>query len=282
MSKRNKILSVIYFIIGALFISYDVILLVLSPGTFLDNLKAFTHIWSVLGLIFIFCGVYRLKKGYSYWLDCKKWLKIIIVSLVSLGSIISIISLIFIFNPDVVSKNEKTSSPDYLIVLGGGIDKNGKLPENVMIRIEAAVEFLKDNPETICVVTGGKLDWLPFAEAPEMKNQLVLAGIDSGRVLVEDRAQDTIQNFRFSCELLANYENVKMSEILEKEIVVITSYFHLRRAERLANRMGFKKISGIGTPCTPITAIHIYVREIAAYLKLNLRILFTGQPTTLN
>lgn len=278
MKKFNRNLSILYFVLGAISIVYDIILLVLTPGTILDNLTSFTNIWALLGFLLIFFGIFRLKTGHSIWQNLKKWMKITVISVVSFGGIVAIICLIFIFNPKVVSKSEKGFSPDYMIVLGGGIDKNGKLPKNVIRRIDVAADFLREHPETVCVVTGGQLDWLPYAEAPEMKRQLENRGIESGRIIAEAQAQDTIQNFKYSCKMLADYAGVGQEEILKSNIVVVTSYFHLRRAERLAARMGFENVYGIGAKCTPITALHIYVREIAAYVKLNLRILFTGQP----
>lgn len=274
-TKLNIILISLYFLLAALSISYDVILIIKSPGTLFDNLTSFTHIWTILGLIFVFFGIYRIKKGHSFWKDCKKWLKITITSVVSLGLLICVSCLIFIFSPKLSTENENVP---YMIFLGGGIDKNGKLPEKVMKRVEVAAEYLKNHEETICVVSGGKLKWLPVAEAPEIKNQLVLAGVNPDQILVEDKAQDTIQNFQYSCQVLADYEGVKKTEILKKPIIVLTSYFHLRRAEILAERMGFENIKGIGAPCARLSALHVYVREIAGYIKLNLRILFTGKP----
>ena len=269
---------VFYFILGGLFIFYDIALLISNPGTFLDNLTSFTHIWSLFGLIFIFFAIYRLKKGHSFWKDCKKWLKLTIVSLFTICASISIVCLVFIFNPKTVSPEENA---DYLILLGGGIDKNGQLPENVLERVKVAGEYLKNHEETICVVTGGTLKWLPYPEAPEIKRQLVNYGIKPERILVEDQAKDTIQNFQFSCKILAEHEAVSINEILKSKIIVVTNFFHLRRAERLANRMGFENVKGIGAKTAAFQAPHAYLREIGAYIKLNLRILLTGEPSTL-
>ena len=47
-------------------------------------------------------------------------------------------------------------------------------------------------------------------------------------------------------------------------------------------RMGYKNIKGIPAGCLAIYVLHNYVREICAYVKLNLRILLTGQPKSLS
>ena len=278
---KNKIVAVILITAGILFASYDVLLLCMSPGTFLDNVFSFTHIWAAFGAYLIFCGVYRIKKERSFWSTWKKNVKVCVVSLAAAGVIISVVNLCFILSPKLVDPN---NSVDYVILLGGGIDKNGKLPGNVISRVEAAADFLNrpEQKNAVVVATGGTLLWLPFAEAPELKRQLVLRGVEEERILVEDQALDTIQNFEYSCQMLADFSGVSKQDVLNSDIVVISNYFHLRRAERLAARMGFTSIKGIGAPCEKIKALHIYVREICAYVKLNLRILFTGKPTLLS
>ena len=278
---KNKIIAVILITAGILFASYDVLLLCMSPGTFWDNVFSFTHIWAALGAYLIFCGIYRIKKERSFWSTWKRQVKIVVLTVAAAGVIISIVNLCFILRPKLVDPEK---SVDYVILLGGGIDKNGKLPGNVISRVEATADFLNrpEQKNAVVVVSGGTLHWLPFAEAPELKRQLVLRGVEEERILVEDQALDTIQNFEYSCQMLADFAGVSKQDILNSDIAVITNYFHLRRAERLAARMGFTSIKGIGAPCEKIKALHIYVREICAYIKLNLRILLTGKPEKIN
>ena len=278
---KNKVVAAILITAGILFTTYDVLLLCMSPGTFLDNVFSFTHIWAILGAYLIFCGVYRIKKERSFWSIWKKTVKVCVVVTAAAGLVISIVNLCFILRPKLAQPDK---SVDYVILLGGGIDKNGNLPGNVISRVEVTADFLNrpEQKNTVVVVSGGMLHWLPFAEAPELKRQLVLRGVAGERILVEDQALDTIQNFQYSCQMLADFSGVSKQDILNSDIVVISNYFHLRRAERLATRMGFTSIKGIGAPCEKIKALHIYVREICAYVKLNLRILFTGKPKKIN
>ena len=268
-------MSILLIILGIISISYDCIITFINPGTFWDIVVSFTHIWTALGLYLIFLGIYRIKTRHSFWSIWKKWIKITFVSLFSLGATIALINLIFILNPAIVSVNETAEN---VILLGGGIDKDGKLPASVLTRVEKTAEYLNQHPESVCVVTGGTLKWLPYAEAPELKNQLVNRGVAPEKILVEDQAKDTIQNFQFSCKMLAEYRGLSIEEVLEMPTAVVTSRYHLRRSERLARRIGYKNIKGIPAACPLIYVPHSYVREICAYVKLNLRILFTGQP----
>ncbi len=272
-------MNIFLIILGLISISYDFIITFMNPGTFWDIVVSFTHIWSALGAYLIFLGIYRIKTGHSFWSIWKKWIKITFVVLAGSGITIAIINLIFILNPVIVPVNETAEN---VILLGGGIDKDGNLPKPVLDRVELAAEYLNQHPETICVVTGGTLKWLPYAEAPELKNQLVKKGISAERILVEDQALDTIQNFQLSCRMLSEYRGVDVQQVLNMPTVVVTSRYHLRRSERLARRMGFTNIKGIGAHCPAIYVPHSYVREICAYVKLNLRILLTGEPKKIN
>ena len=268
-------MNTLLIIFGLISIGYDATLILLNPGTFWDNVFSFTHIWLALGAYLIFVAIYRIKTKHSFWSVWKRWIKLTVVSLGAIAAIISIINLTLILNPAVVGTDEKA---EHVILLGGGISKDGVLPKSVISRVEKAAEYLNKNPESICVVTGGTLDWLPYAEAPELKRQLIARGISADRILVEDQALDTIQNFQLSCKMLAEFKNVTVQEILDTPTAVVTSRFHLRRSERLARRMGFTNIKGIPAKCPPVYIIHSYVREICAYVKLNLRILLTGEP----
>ncbi len=268
-------MNILLIIFGSLCILYDAVLILLNPGTFLDNLTSFTHIWLALGLYLIFLGLYRKKTRHSFWKIWKRWIKISFICLAAGGSLIAIINLCLILKPAVISPGEKA---DNVILLGGGIDKDGRLPKSVITRVEKAAEYLNENPSAICVVTGGTLKWLPYPEAPELKNQLVQRGIKAERILVEDQALDTIQNLQFSAKMLAEYRGISWQDLLNMPTAIVTSRFHLRRSERLARRIGYKNIKGIPAACPAIYVPHNYVREICAYVKLNLRILLTGEP----
>lgn len=273
--EGDFMIELVLFIFGGLFIFYDFLIIFLNPGTFLDNLTSFTHIWSVLGGYLIFTGVYRKKRGQPFWKCWKKWIQRMVCIVLGAGVLISVVSLFFICRPAVGNFEDEA---DYVILLGGGIDKDGNLPKSVKSRVEVAAEYLNLHKNTVCVVTGGTLKWLPFPEAPEIKRELEKRGIEGDRILVEDQSLDTIQNFQFSCKMLADYENVSEEEILHKKMMVVTSFFHLRRAERLAERMGFTNINGLPAKVGSVSVLHLYVREIGAYIKLNLRILLSGKP----
>ena len=271
--KLSKIIYICEFVIGELFILYGMLLHFMNPGTLFSELISFCNIWILIGAIFLFLGTYRKNHKKSFIRVLKRGQKIALACLIGAGFTIAAVNLYFIRHPAVGA----ASDTKYVIILGGGIDKNGQLPQTVRNRIELAADYLLENKNALAVATGGTLYNLP-PEAPAMKNYLISLGIEADRILIDDKALDTIQNFQNSCQVLSDHENLPKSAILESKILVVTSFFHLARAQRLARRMGFKHITGLGSPTAAIKLLDSYSREICSYIKLNLRILLTGKP----
>ena len=271
--KLSKIIYICEFVIGELFILYGMLLHFMNPGTLFSELVSFCNIWILIGAIFFFLGTYRKNHKKSFIRALKRGQKIALACLMGAGLTIAAVNLYFIRHPALGA----SSDTKYVIILGGGIDKNGQLPQTVQKRIELAADYLLENKNALAVATGGTLYHLP-PEAPAMKNYLISLGIEADRILIDDKALDTIQNFQNSCQVLSDHENLPKSAILESKILVVTSFFHLARAQRLARRMGFKHITGLGSPTAAIKLLDSYSREICSYIKLNLRILLTGKP----
>ncbi|WP_294431246.1 YdcF family protein [uncultured Treponema sp.] len=270
---KSKIFYIIEYVLAEMFIAYSLVLHFMNPGTVLSELFAFCNVWLLIGAFLIFVGTYRKNHGMSLWYALKNWQKKTVVILLIAGIIISSINMYFICHPKVAQKTDA----DIVILLGGGIGRNGELPEVVKARAALTADYLKANPNAIAIATGGTLNNLP-PEAPALKAFIVGLGISPERVLVEPNALDTIQNFQFSCKMLAEYKNCPQSQILESDILIVTSFFHLARAQRLADRMGFTHITGLGSKVPVLKVLDCYSREICAYIKLNLRILLTGKP----
>ena len=100
-------ISILLFVLGTIFISYDVYLITSCPGTFWDNVISFTHIWSALGAYCIFTGIWRIKKGSAFVKAWSKKVRIAVFSLVGAAAIISVVNLCFIMNPVLASENDE-------------------------------------------------------------------------------------------------------------------------------------------------------------------------------
>lgn len=69
-----------------------------------------------------------------------------------------------------------------------------------------------------------------------MRKYLVEKGIDESRIIMEPDSMNTIQNIRNSKAIIDN-DNAKVG--------IVTSKFHVYRAVKIAEKQGFKNVSGI-------------------------------------
>ena len=119
-------------------------------------------------------------------------------------------------------------NPDIVIVLGCKVQKSGSPSVMLNNRINAAYDFLVENPDIPCVVAGGKGEDEPVSEAEAMKKTLIDKGIDESRIIIEDKSESTRQNIEFSLKILEE----KGMEVTEAAIV--TDGFHQFRAGLIA------------------------------------------------
>ena len=162
-----------------------------------------------------------------------------------------------------VNSSEPESGADALIVLGGGI--RGSSPTlTLKYRLDKAVEYANDSPDTMIVVSGGKGPDEAVSEASVMRDYLVSHGISDGRIVVEDASESTAENFRFSASLIKDRLRP------DARIVFVTTRFHVFRAERVAARLG---IEAQGLPARGVWYItpNDYLRECAAIIMYALR-----------
>ena len=104
-------------------------------------------------------------------------------------------------------------------------------------RLDVAVQYLNQNPETKVVVCGGQGEDESATEASVMAKYLIDKGIDANRVYQEDKSRRTAEQFIFANRVLP----------LGKTVVV-TNDFHILRSIMLAKRSGIHDVSGLSAP----------------------------------
>lgn len=151
---------------------------------------------------------------------------------------------------------------DAIIVLGAKV--NGTAPSGALDqRIDAAAAYLRANPHTLCVASGGQGDDEGISEAACIRKGLLAQGISSERILLEENSTSTETNFLCSVPLLG--EDVQ-------SIGVVTNNFHIYRALRLAeSQHRSRQFYGIPASCTPAGYLHYAIREFCALVVLKLR-----------
>ena len=124
-------------------------------------------------------------------------------------------------------------------------------------RLDEAMEYLNDNPDTQCIVTGGQGYNEPFEEAVGMAEYLKKNGISEERIILETKSTTTKQNI----------ENSK--ELMEKDasIGIVTNNFHMFRALCIAKKQGLSHVCGIASKSNPIYLPNNMLREFFAMVK---------------
>lgn len=123
-----------------------------------------------------------------------------------------------------------------IVVLGGGIDLQGKIPPYVYSRLDKAIELHKSLGCRILV--SGEYSFLyedkkpPFTEAFEMRRYLLEKNMPEDIILKEEQSKDTIGNAYYSKKYVFIPKR-------EKEAVIVTSDFQVERVSYI-----FRKIFG--------------------------------------
>ncbi len=178
------------------------------------------------------------------------------ISLILIGSVTAFCAAccaFFTVNIFVFAERE-LDNPEAVIVLGCQV--RGEEPSLMLARrLDAALEVLSENPEALCVVSGGQGSGEDISEAEAMKRYLVERGISEERIIQENRSVSTRENIRFSAELL--------KERGLSRAVIATNEFHQYRAGLYAKRSGLT--AGHHSGRTPLyNLLNYIVREWAA------------------
>ncbi|MBR0206837.1 MAG: YdcF family protein [Clostridia bacterium] len=142
---------------------------------------------------------------------------------------------------------------DALIVLGAAVHGD-RVTWVLSNRLDTAYDYAAAHPNTTLVVSGGQGDGESVTEASAMAGYLVRRGIDQSRILLEDKATSTAENFAFSKAII--------DEQLGKDASIgfVTTRFHVYRAGRVALKGGIPA-RGLGAPDVWYLAINNFLRE---------------------
>jgi len=171
------------------------------------------------------------------------------------------LALITGFQIAVAAGGDGEQSCDYLIVLGCAV--NGDTPSQMLsYRIDAAYTYLKKNPNTQCIVSGGLGQGDTITEAQCMFNELTARGIAADRIWLEEKATSTKETMLYVKALLQE----KTGGIPER-IGVLTSEYHLYRAQKIAADQGLTASTVPAQTKRPGLLASNGVREILAVWK---------------
>lgn len=234
----------ILLVFGILSVLYGILILQVGSGTL------FWVIWEVIGAFFLIWAFLIFKEFFVL----HKTINIMFHSLVGIG-----IAVLVIFCSMIAGKFSSTGEPnlDYIIVLGAQVRENG--PSVVLrYRLDAAIDYLEENPDTICIVSGGQGANEPFSEAEGMADYLMQHGIKENRILLEDQSTNTVENIKYSKALMQQpYSSVG----------IVTNNFHMFRAVQIAKAQGLNDICGIAAQSNILYLPNNVLRECCGIFK---------------
>lgn len=163
-------------------------------------------------------------------------------------------------------KINDTHAPDieYVIILGSGL-KGSQLSIILQQRVDTGIAYLKQHPHMPVIVSGGQGPGEDIPEAEAMSRYLVHQGIDQNRIIQENRSTSTFENLKFSQDIL------KAQGVSQPSIMIVTSNYHLYRAEMIASTLGFK-VHGIASPSLEYLLPQNMLREYLAMIKAMLQL----------
>ncbi|WP_143320873.1 YdcF family protein [Clostridium sp. HBUAS56010] len=264
----------ILWLIAVFCVIYYVIIVMYSGLT-----TSFSLVWLVLAAV---CVMLRL--GWDGYLKHKDrvplWLPVSVLTVCGTGLFVFVIVEVLVFT-GVAARD--TSRLDYVIVLGARVKEDG-ISKSLKKRLDKAIDYLEDNPGTILVLSGAKGEDEPVSEAEAMRDYLVFNGVPEEQLILEMRSYSTVENIAYSRVAILEDQEARKSEnqrdpvIMEPgtyelvpdkpvKIGVLTSDFHVFRAQQIAKKWGFEDIYGISSDSDPVLFVHFCIRECAAILK---------------
>jgi uncharacterized SAM-binding protein YcdF (DUF218 family) len=215
--------------------------------------SSFSWFWLLVG---IGCFVFSILLHYiiKHEIVLPKYLRMAAIMIVAAGfSIFALVEGAIIYH----ANQKADANVEYLIVLGAQV-RGTRITKTLKKRLDTAVTYLKDNPKTIAIVSGGQGAGEDITEAEAMRKYLLEQGITEDRIRKEEQSTNTDKNIRFSKAIIQD-ENA--------EVAIVTNGFHVYRALQIAKKQGFQNVRGLAAPSDARLLINYYVREVFGVIK---------------
>lgn len=172
----------------------------------------------------------------------------------ALGIVAIIVPLVFMIS------YAANTPPENATVIVLGCKVNGDTPSKMLHdRSQSALEYLNENPDAVCIASGGKGNGENISEAQVIYNFLTENGISPDRIYLEEKSTTTAENLSFCADIIAQNG-------LPTEVAVASDNFHQLRAAIFADKNGLDAYS-LGCVTYPFVSLGYWAREILAVYK---------------
>ncbi len=244
---RKSVAAVLFGVLGAgclVYFGYQLIFV--SKGT------NFYVIWAMMAAG---CGVLSFFLAHRAWVErIPKVLRRIVQFLFVAGML-----LFLLVEGLIISQfgSAPEAGADICLILGAQMKESG--PSDVLQRrLDRAIDYLWESPETVVVVSGGQGGNEPVSEAQGMQEYLISKGIAAERIILEDASTNTVENLVYSGRLID-----KASD----SVVIVTNNFHVFRAVSIAKRQGYGNVQGMAASTHRGNLLNNLLREFLGVIK---------------
>ncbi|WKG06739.1 YdcF family protein [Mycolicibacterium sp. HK-90] len=162
------------------------------------------------------------------------------------------------FAPAVAQAAPPVAGKDFtkpaIVILGYGLQPDGSMRTILYHRVLTGLAVAQAFPQSPVIVTGGN-PRNGKTEAGQMRNLLLTLGFPANRIIVEDRANSTVQNAQFSVPLA--------KKAGATGIIVVTSSTHQGRADQNFADAGGNVLATVSFPDgNPSVNIAQFVRDV--------------------
>lgn len=246
--KKYKPAAAIFFgVLGVLCLIYFGFQLI-----FVNTGSNFFVVWGVMA---VGCGLLSFFLAHRAWVEgIPKWLRWVVR--ISFGLCIV---LFLVVEGLIVSEFNAVpeAGADICIVLGAQMKESG--PSDVLQRrLDRAITYLQENPDTLVIVSGGQGSNEPVSEAQGMQDYLISKGIAPERIMMEDTSTNTWENLNYSAELIDKSSN---------SVVIVTNNFHVFRAVSIAKKQGYSMVKGLAASTHRANLLNNMMREFLGVIK---------------
>ena len=197
-----------------------------------------------LGVLLTVCGIWpeQIKRITSHGI--MKAVKYLIV--IGLAFVIGMTGFLMYQG----SVDEVTYEEDALIVLGAAV-QGDRVSSILATRLNEAADYAARNEEAVMIVSGGQGPQENLTEAAAMENYLLAKGIPQERIIKEEQATSTYENYKYSKEILDKLYGPESAEAAGDEsgsvpavdegaytCAYVTNEFHCYRAGKIAEQAG--------------------------------------------
>ena len=231
-----------------------VFILFILPVVIMGVWNTGNYIGLMLSAIFVGYGIFFSKiNEFIVYLTKQTWGKVLIILICTLA--LALLTFAVIITVNIIDKANNAPKEDTtVIVLGCRVRESGA-STMLKTRLDAAYQYLSENKNVKCILSGGQGKDEPIAEAEYMYKWLVDKGIDKSRLYIENKSTSTEENLAFSKRVIEENN-------LNTQITIITNEFHQYRAYRFAKENNFDVCYNYSAK-TPWYALpSYYIREI--------------------